>query len=124
MKQTLSNTAFGKIGENMAASFLQKKGYQILERNFRFGRSEIDLIGRFQDEIVFIEVKLRSEGMMEYPEKAVGKSKQRQIRLAADYYMLENDLSIPARFDIIAIIKGETFEIEHFEDAFYPFDCL
>ena len=120
MKQT--KTALGKLGEDISVKYLEKKGYKILERNYRYGRAEIDIICRFEEEIIFVEVKLRSEGMMEYPEQAVGKSKQKNIRLAADFYMIDNDLSIPARFDIIAVVKSDDFEIEHFEDAFYPFD--
>ena len=120
MKQ--SKIALGKLGEDISVKYLEKKGYKILERNFRYGRAEIDIICRFQDEIIFVEVKLRSDGMMEYPEQAVGKSKQKNIRLAADFYMIDKDLSIPARFDIIAVVKTDDFEIEHFEDAFYPFD--
>ena len=120
MKQT--KTALGKLGEDISVKYLEKKGYKILERNYRYGRAEIDIICRFEDEIIFVEVKFRSEGMMEYPEQAVGKSKQKNIRIAADYYMIDNDLSIPARFDIIAVVKTDKFEIEHFEDAFYPFD--
>jgi putative endonuclease len=116
------NQQFGRLGEDIAAEYIVKKGYKILTRNYRCGRVELDLICELNKEIVFIEVKIRTNDVMAYPEQAVGKSKQRNIRLAAENFMEENQITASARFDIIAVIKGEKFEIEHFEDAFYPFD--
>jgi putative endonuclease len=118
------NKAFGQLGEEIAAEYLQKKGYTILTRNYRAGKVEIDIICRTQSEIVFIEVKTRTSDMMAYPEQAVGKAKQRNIRLAAESFIETLDYTLPARFDIVAVIKGQKFEIEHIEDAFYPFDAL
>ena len=54
----------------------------------------------------------------------MGKSKQKNIKLAAKNFLEENEITIPHRFDIVAVVKGEKFEIEHFEDAFYPFDTV
>lgn len=122
MTQNKHNNAFGKLGEDIAAGYLERKGYKILTRNYRYGKVEIDIIARQQDEIIFIEVKTRSDDLMAYPEQAVGKTKQRNIRLCAENFMEEQELILPARFDVIAVVKGEKFEIEHFEDAFYPFD--
>lgn len=121
---TQHNKQFGQAGEDIAAAFLAKKGYRILTRNYRFGRVEIDAICSYKEEIIFVEVKTRTSDMMAYPEQAVGKSKQRNIRLAAENYLEENQLTFPVRFDIIAVVKGDKFEIEHIEDAFYPFDAL
>lgn len=118
------NKAFGKLGEEIAAEYLQKKGYVILECNYRAGKVELDIICRTQEEIVFVEVKTRTSDMMAYPEQAVGRAKQRNIRLAAEQYLDTLDVHLPARFDIVAVVKGEKFEIEHIEDAFYPFDAL
>lgn len=116
------NQQFGKLGEDIAAEYLEKKGYKILTRNYRCGRVELDIICEVNNEIVFVEVKTRTSDLMAYPEQAVGKSKQRNIRLAAENFMEENQLTLSARFDIIAVIKGDKFEVEHIEDAFYPFD--
>lgn len=118
------NKQFGELGEDIAAAYLLKKGYKLLTRNYRFGRVEIDAVCEHRDEIIFVEVKTRSSDMMAYPEKAVGKAKQRNIRLAAERYLEENNIVFPARFDIIAVVKGEKLEVEHIEDAFYPFDAL
>jgi len=124
MKNNKHNTQFGKLGEEIAEHYLLKKGYKIKAKNYRFGRVEIDIICEVYNEIVFVEVKTRTSDQMAYPEQAVGKSKQKNIRLAAENYLEENSLTVSHRFDIIAVVKGEKFEIEHFEDAFYPFDTL
>lgn len=121
-KNTRHNKQFGQLGEDIAAEYLVKKGYEILAKNYRFGRVELDIICKWNDEVIFVEVKTRTDDTMAYPEQAVGKSKQRNIRLAAENFVEENQITLPARFDIIAVVKGEKFEIEHIEDAFYPFD--
>ncbi len=116
------NQQFGQLGEDIAAGYLERKGYKILKRNYRFGKVELDIVCEYNGEVVFVEVKTRTSDAMAYPERAVGKSKQRNIRLAAEEFMEEHNLRCSARFDILAVVKGEKFEIEHIEDAFYPFD--
>ncbi|MFA6261587.1 MAG: YraN family protein [Bacteroidia bacterium] len=116
------NRTFGQVGEDLAAAYLLRNGYQILVRNFRYGRMELDIVARLKDEIIFVEVKTRSDDDKAVPEKVVGRNKQRNIRVAAEYYMESNELALPARFDIIMVMKAGSFEIEHWEDAFYPFD--
>ena len=108
------NTQFGKLGEDIAAEYLIKEKYTVLIRNYRYVKTEIDIICRKDNEIIFVEVKTRSSDMMAYPEKAVGKSKQKNIRLAAENYLEEHNLLLPARFDIIAIVKTDKkFEVPH-----------
>jgi putative endonuclease len=121
---TKHNQAFGKLGEDIAAGYLERKGYHILERNYRAGKVELDIICKHENEIIFVEVKTRTSDMMAFPEQAVGRAKQRNIRLAAEQYLTQNELSGVCRFDIVAVIKGDKFEIEHIQDAFYPFDAL
>jgi putative endonuclease len=121
-KNNNHNKQFGKLGEDIAAEYLKRKGYIIRTRNYRYGRVELDVICEHNNEIIFVEVKTRTSDLMAYPEQAVGRSKQRNIRMAAENYMEENALILSARFDIIAVVKGEKFEVEHIEDAFYPFD--
>jgi putative endonuclease len=123
-KQEKHNKKFGQWGEDFAVQYLEKKGYTVLARNYTYDRVEVDIICRLGDEIIFVEVKARSSDMMAYPEKAVGKAKQRHMRMAAEQFMDENRLLLPARFDIVALVKGEKFEVLHIEDAFYPFDVL
>ncbi len=124
MKDKNHNKQFGKLGEEIAEKHLLKKGYKVLRKNYVFGKLEIDLICEHQNEIIIVEVKTRTSDMMAYPEQAVGKSKQKNMRLAAENFLEENQITLPVRFDIIAVVKGEKFEIEHIEDAFYPFDAL
>ena len=116
------NQQFGQLGEDIAAKYLEQKGYTILERNYRFGKVELDIICEYKEEVIFVEVKTRTSDVMAYPERAVGKSKQRNIRLAAEQFMDDHNRKGSVRFDIIAVVKGDKFEIEHIEDAFYPFD--
>jgi putative endonuclease len=119
------NQQFGQLGEDIAVTFLERKGYKILVRNYRFGRVELDIIAEHENDIVFIEVKTRTSDQMAYPEQAVGRAKQRNIRLAAEQFLEEREITKQARFDIIAVVKNEVkFEVEHIEDAFYPFDTI
>lgn len=122
MTANMHNHTFGQVGEDIAAAYLMRHGYQILERNYRYGRMELDIIARQQNEIVFVEVKTRSDDDKAVPEKVVGRNKQRNIRLAAEAYMEFNNLALPARFDIMLVMKADEFEVEHWVDAFYPFD--
>ena len=111
----------GKEGEEMACRHLQEKGYQILAQNWRFGRAEIDIIAQTDDTIVFVEVKTRETAIFGDPAQAVTKSKQSQIIKAAHQYLLEKDVDVEARFDIVAIIINQyRRDLEHIEDAFSP----
>lgn len=116
--RTTKNT--GDIGEKMAAEMLQKKGYLILEINYRYKRSEIDLIAEHNDILVFIEVKTRKNSRFGYPEDFVNEKKAEMIITAAEHYVLEKEWKKDIRFDIVSILLGKKVqEIQHFEDAFY-----
>ena len=113
----------GKQGEEMAAAFLEAKGYQILDRNYRFQRAEIDLVALRLDpaELVFVEVKTRSNTAHRYPEEAISSEKRKKIFKVADSYIYEKQLStVPVRFDIIAISMDQPEHpvFHHIEDAF------
>lgn len=111
---------FGKLGEQIAAVFLREKGYQILARNYRFKRSEIDIICRKKELLIFVEVKTRSSKAFGEPETFVSHNQQEAIIRAAEEYILNNDWKGNIRFDIIAIYKrGKEEELTHLEDAFY-----
>jgi putative endonuclease len=109
----------GKEGEEMAALFLIKNGYRVLARNFRYKKSEIDIIAQKDKTIVFAEVKTRTTSFFQEPELSVTRSKQKQITLGANYYIQENDINLDIRFDIIAITLSP-YNLNHIEDAFYP----
>jgi putative endonuclease len=112
----------GKKGEDLAADFLIKAGYKILFRNWKWGKHEIDLIAENKDFIVFAEVKARSADFQMHPLSAVSNEKQKSIIYAADGYLQKFNINNKeGRFDVIVIIKkGESFEIDHIEGAFYP----
>jgi putative endonuclease len=112
--------SFGRQGEDKAAAFLAEKGYEIQERNYRFKKSEVDLICRHKGLLIFVEVKTRSSKAFGYPESFVSENQQEAIIRAAEAYMLDTDWEGGIRFDIIAIYhKGAEEELVHLEDAFY-----
>ncbi len=118
-----SHNDIGKLGEDLAAGYLEAKGYQILDRNYRFEKSEADLVALMLDpaELVFVEVKTRSDDIWGYPEEAVTEAKKKHLFRVADCYTYEKHLqTVPIRFDVIAINlrMPEHPLIEHFEDAF------
>lgn len=111
----------GKEGEEVALQTLLKKGYQLVERNYRIDRGEIDLIFKDKNEIVFCEVKTRSNEYLGEPWRQVGFSKQRQLIKTANAYIRKMDVYDEARFDIVSIILNEKrCKVEHIIGAFAP----
>lgn len=116
----------GKKGEDAACLFLAGKGHSILERNWRSGHLEIDIISLDRNGIHFVEVKSRTLPAAVQPQESVNRTKQRKICEAARSYLnmmgstLKGDYE--CHFDIIAILFAhhEIKGIEMFEDAFYP----
>jgi putative endonuclease len=107
----------GRQGENLAAEFLKKKGWEIVNRNYRHGKAEIDLIVRRDDWTIFVEVKTRSSSAYGEPEDFVDEFKARKIYDAAEEFIFSTDWHGHVRFDVISIMLGNPTEIEHFEDA-------
>jgi putative endonuclease len=111
----------GRQGEEIAAAYLLKQGYVILDVNWRAGRNEIDLIARDKDFLVIVEVKSRQNNSFTEPEEAVTKEKQQALIRAANAYIFRKNISLETRFDIISIIHNkEETRIHHLKDAFYP----
>ena len=113
------NKELGQEGEQIAAKYLREKGWRIHEMNYRYSRSEIDLIASKNDLLIFIEVKARTNTSFGMPEDFVDEKKAQNIIKGAEHYIVENNWKRNIRFDIISIIKKETMEIKHIEDAFY-----
>lgn len=109
-------TDIGRQGEHAALEFLEQKGYTVVARNYRYKRSEIDLIVQKENWLVFVEVKLRSSKQFGFPEESVKEAKRKKILEGAAQYLEETNWKGNVRYDIIAI-QGQA--IEHFEDAFY-----
>ena len=111
----------GRQGELIACTHLLENGYSILERNWRFGREEIDIIAQKEGEIIFIEVKTRNNEFAGSPVLAVSEGKRKIILRIANEYILSKDIDAESRFDIIGIVLNSMEKkIEHIEDAFFP----
>jgi putative endonuclease len=108
----------GSQGEKTAADYLRKKGYRVLELNYRFHRYEVDIIARHGDTLVFVEVKARHSETFGQPEESVTLTKQRHIIQAAKSFLSAKRLgeSCPVRFDVIAVNMDGS--IRHIEGAF------
>ena len=112
----------GKKGEQLAVDHLQQRGYAILQRNFRYQKSEVDIIAQKDEVVVAVEVKTRSTPEFGNPQDFVKPKQIQSLVKAMDHFMTENDLDHQVRFDIIAIIQNKLgTRIEHLEDAFYHF---
>ena len=111
----------GNKGEMLAARYLAGEGFAILEYNWRSGHKEIDLIAKERDTLVFVEVKTRRNENYGDARETVTPQKMRNIVTAAEAYIKKKEIDVPIRFDIVAIVgNGDTHEIEHIRDAFYP----
>jgi putative endonuclease len=116
------NQRLGKIGENIAVSYLREKGYRIIERNWRYLHKEIDIIAGKGDELVIVEVKTRQGETGLLPGDLVPHAKQRYLINATDAYIRWHGVEQETRFDVIIVNfpgQGE-YEVEHIERAFYP----
>ena len=111
----------GEKGEQVATNFLIKKGYEILERNWRYKKAEIDIIAINNNQFIVVEVKTRTSEEFESPKESVTIPKQKNIVKAADAYIQENEIELECRFDVISVLLlGSKIKIEHIKDAFYP----
>jgi len=112
----------GEMAENLAADYLERKGYRLLERNWRFSRAEIDLIAMQEEILVFVEVKSLGYDAFTRPEASVTTYKQGLIMDAATQYMQKIGHEWEIRFDVISIVykNEQNFDLKYFEDAFFP----
>lgn len=110
----------GRWGEGKAARFLRRRGYRILERNYRCAAGEADLIARDGSVVAFVEVKTRSPDPLAAPELAVDRKKRgRLARVAAHYLLTHPEFAGAAcRFDVVALVRGGGEEPRLIRDAF------
>lgn len=113
----------GEWGEEFATLHLIKNGYTILDRNWYSGKNEIDIVCEKETGVlVIVEVKARNSDFFGDPQSFVSTGKQKTIVKVANDYVLDNDLDVDVRFDVIGILKNKTQEkLVHYEDAFYFF---
>ncbi len=113
----------GQKGEQIATELMEKKGFKIIQRNWKMGHLEMDIIAGNKTDIVFVEVKTRTSTFSGRPEEAVDRLKQRRMVVAANAYIKYYHEERRIRFDIIGILlnkSGEIVEINHLENAFIP----
>ena len=112
--------SIGPGGERAAARYLEKHGYEILERNFRVLGSEVDLIAQKDETLCFVEVKTRGTDDYGLPEEFVDERKRRKIIRAAKVYTGQKKYEdFFVRFDIVSVLrKGGVVEINHITHAF------
>ena len=112
----------GRKGEELAARWMKEMGFDIRERNYRFGKAEIDILALKGEILSVVEVKMRRSGHLQPLAVSVGQKKRERIIKAADHYVLKNNLDVEVRFDIIHVVHyGNTFTLEHLEGAFSPY---
>ena len=110
----------GKWGEDLAAAYLQDKGYAIIERDWKSGRRDIDIIAKDEaGTIVFVEVKTRRSRVFGEPEDAIDYRKMQSLRQAINHYVKLRRINSDVRFDIISIVGtiGSEPEINHIKDV-------
>lgn len=112
----------GKKGEITAINYLLRKGYTIIEKNYRYLKAEIDIIAEKEDILIAVEVKTRSSNYFGNPEDFINSKKIQLMVHAMDNYIVSNNIDITVQFDIISILyEKDSCKIEHIEDAFLYF---
>lgn len=112
----------GVKGEQIAFDFLIANGYNIVERNFRYQKAEVDIMAIKDNILAIVEVKTRSSIDFGNPQDFVKPKQIKQLVKAVDAYVNSNGLEVEIRFDIIAIVRANgQFKVEHLKDAFYHF---
>ena len=119
------HNTIGQQGEKIAAEIMRKKGFRVVETNWRFGHLEMDIIATNKKEITFVEVKTRTSTFgNKRPEEYVDLTKKKRMTAAANAYIKMNGIELAPRFDVIGILlNADTHEVEsvnHIEDAFQP----
>ena len=117
----MTKEELGIWGEEKATNYLLKKGFELVDRNIRFKRYEIDIVLKKMDLLVIVEVKTRNTAEIGEPWRAVTRGKQRQIIDVADNYVKANQIDKEVRFDVVSIVHNSFHtKIEHLEGAFAP----
>jgi putative endonuclease len=112
--------SLGNKGEDLAVTFLKKKGYKIISRNYKNYIGQIDIIAQDGETVVFIEVKTRANDSFGCPFESVHKKKRQKLRNLALLYMKKTGEELPVRFDVLSIfcVENGNMEIDHIQDAF------
>ena len=111
----MTTREIGNHGEDITLKYLLERGYELLERNYRYRRNEIDIIVKKNSTICFVEVKKRKSQKFGYPENFVSEGQKQRIHEAAENFIIEKNWEGNIRFDISAVTGDH---VEYFEDAF------
>lgn len=115
---------FGKLAEEKATELLIQKGYQIIARNYRYLKSEIDIIAKIENTWVVVEVKARVTDVFVEPQEAINKKKIKLLVMAANHFAENNKEVGEIRFDIItALYEQGELKLHHIESAFESIDA-
>lgn len=114
----------GAKGEEFAADYYRKLGYEIRKMNFHCRGGEIDIIAENSEYIIFVEVKNRTDGSLYSPKEAVDEKKQRKLTLAAMKYLSESNTDKQPQFDVFEVYsnKDRIYKFQRIENAFESFD--
>ncbi|MCL2177538.1 MAG: YraN family protein [Firmicutes bacterium] len=121
----MNNISKGKAGEALAAGYLKKHKYKILDTNFKTKLGEIDIVALDKSNkkmpyVVFVEIKTRASNIYGLPSEAVNISKQKKLTLVAEQYILKNKLFYGLmRFDVIEVVENDIRHIKNAFDALY-----
>ncbi len=117
----MSKKSVGELGENIAGKFLEKKGYKILERNYRCKEGEIDIVAEHKESLVFVEVRTKTTSRFGTPEESVSPNKMRTITNSSFSYLnTHKAFSQNWRIDFIGIelaADGDVKRVNHIENA-------
>ena len=114
-----AHNELGKWGEDQAVEYLQRKGYTIIERDWKSGKRDLDIIAQDGNVIVFVEVKTRRNRLYGEPEESVDYHKLQNLQQAISHYVKFKHIRQEIRFDIISIVGtvGTDPDIQHIQDV-------
>ncbi|HYP21975.1 MAG TPA: YraN family protein [Actinomycetota bacterium] len=115
-----ARSMLGRRGEDAACDLYRRLGYRVVERNYRAGRGEVDVVARRGDTVVFCEVKTRRSDEWGVPAEAVDRGKQARLRKLAAAWLAERRPGyVDVRFDVVSVIvRGDRADVTHVADAF------
>ena len=120
----MNKKELGNKGENFAAEYYKKLGFDIVKQNYTCRGGEIDIIAENAEYIVFVEVKTRSDNALYQPSEAVDYKKQKRLTIAAVKYLTETESEKQPQFDVFEVYahNNRIFKVRRIENAFEAFD--
>ena len=114
-----AHNELGRWGEDTAAAYLEEKGYQIIERDWKSGHHDLDIVAMEGSTLVIVEVKTRRNRLFGDPEEAIDYKKRKSLQSAINHYIKSHRLGSSVRFDIISVVGmiGSKPEIDHIKDV-------